>query len=96
MYAAHPLPRVRALESTKRPLMPKSHNFTLPSASNRIFDGLTSLNDKKKKEDIFTSYFSKSVKGLKKMIVGIDWVSDKYLGFCHKAPRCITPWFCFR
>lgn len=43
IYAAHPADRVLALESTKRPLMPKSHNFMLPRSSINKFDGFMSL-----------------------------------------------------
>lgn len=43
MYAAHPALLVFALESTSLPLIPKSHNFTLPFSSTSILDGFTSL-----------------------------------------------------
>lgn len=43
MYAAQPALRVLAIESTSRPLIPKSHNFTLPRSSTKMFDGFTSL-----------------------------------------------------
>lgn len=42
MYAVHPAERVLAFDSTKRPLMPKSHSFILPFVSTKILDGLTS------------------------------------------------------
>ena len=43
MYAAQPALRVFALESTSRPLMPKSHNLIRPRSSRRILDGFTSV-----------------------------------------------------
>ncbi len=42
MYAAHPALLVLALESTSRPLMPKSQSLICPRSSNRIFEGFTS------------------------------------------------------
>ena len=42
IYAAQPAPLVNALDSTSRPLIPKSHNLTFPSVSSSILDGLTS------------------------------------------------------
>ena len=42
MYAAQPAPFVLAFESTRRPLIPKSHNFTFPLSSSNMFDGLIS------------------------------------------------------
>jgi len=45
-YSTHPAQAVpvlvRAFESTRRPLMPKSHSLTLPFSSNRMLDGFTS------------------------------------------------------
>lgn len=43
IYAAQPAERVLAFESTKRPLIPKSHNLIFPRSSISIFDGFTSL-----------------------------------------------------
>lgn len=43
IYAAQPADLVLAFESTNLPLMPKSHSFTVPFSSRRMFDGLTSL-----------------------------------------------------
>lgn len=43
MYAAHPADRVFAFESTRRPLIPKSHSLILPRSSISMFDGLMSL-----------------------------------------------------
>ena len=42
IYAAQPALLVFALESTNLPLIPKSHSFTFPLSSSRIFEGLTS------------------------------------------------------
>ena len=42
-YAAHPALLVFALESTSRPLIPKSQSFTQPPRSSRMLDGLTSV-----------------------------------------------------
>lgn len=42
MYAAQPADLVFALESTNRPLIPKSHSLILPLSSIKILDGLTS------------------------------------------------------
>ena len=42
MYAAQPAVRVKACESTSRPLIPKSHSFTRPLRSSRMLDGFTS------------------------------------------------------
>lgn len=42
MKAAHPAFLVKAWESTRRPLIPKSQSFTFPSLSNSIFEGFTS------------------------------------------------------
>lgn len=43
IYAAQPADRVLALESTNRPLIPKSHNLMLPRSSINKFDGFMSL-----------------------------------------------------
>lgn len=42
MYAAHPAERVLALESTRRPLIPKSQSLMLPRSSISMFEGFTS------------------------------------------------------
>ena len=42
-YAAQPALLVLAIESTKRPLIPKSQSLTWPLVSRRMFEGLTSL-----------------------------------------------------
>ena len=42
IYAAQPAPLVKALDSTSRPLIPKSHSLTLPSESIKILEGFTS------------------------------------------------------
>ena len=43
MYAAQPAFLVKACESTSRPLIPKSHSFTLPCPSSRMLEGFTSV-----------------------------------------------------
>lgn len=43
MYGLHPASRVRAIESTSLPDIPKSHSFIFPLLSSNMLDGLTSL-----------------------------------------------------
>lgn len=43
IYAAHPALLVFAMESTRRPLIPKSQSLIFPRSSKRILEGLTSL-----------------------------------------------------
>lgn len=45
MYAAQPALLVLALESTRRPLIPKSHSLIAPLSSNKMFEGFTSVNE---------------------------------------------------
>lgn len=44
MYGRQPASLVLATESINCPLIPKSHIFTLPNVSSRMFDGFTSTN----------------------------------------------------
>lgn len=55
MYGLQPASRVRAIESTSFPDIPKSHNFIFPLRSNKILDGFTSL-QKKIHNCIISSY----------------------------------------